>query len=600
MVQWEEGARSFRPRSRFLWIAVGLNVLLAAVFLGWPFVFGLWRATESRDDFARFAACLWGGQPAADPGLGLPPDEELHFADRMLHGPEDWPDRCRPLLADVRPQPAWLLLPSVKQAESIVAGEVGKVTAELARVSHGRRTIALPPRVPMTLHATVERLMAALSNLASVTGADLDLTEPAIRFARETSLVRPTRLPLRTARDGEVHLRAHGDGILALAMDDRHIARAKVSGGGMTFQQVRRPGRVRAVVEGPQGRPWLVTAMPQARCAAEEPDRCAGRASGVARLGPEHARAPEPRWLAAHPEPPPEETVRVLEAPDGYAIDVVARGLHDDAEVRRFELAGEDTREDEARPAEPVTPQATWPLEGFRAGDAARLVQGPAARVLWTARTPGATVLRMRDLEPGSAREVHEVQGVAGEGPARMATCASGPTVWVVIGNGERGRVVRFGGDAAVGAGASFELPWNPQRPPELACGEAGATVVTPAAHGLTLRRCDEDVRCEATRPLRGEIHTFATVREGGTTAVAFAGAPRRQMWVATWSDGEPEPTSPRVVAPCFGEAGGLCGTPRFAARSGRILLAAREDGDLLVVESTDGGERWRPMRGLR
>ncbi|MFW5876670.1 MAG: hypothetical protein ACOCXM_08030 [Myxococcota bacterium] len=601
MDEWEEGARSFRPRSRFVWIAVGLNALLAAVFLGWPFAFGLWRATEGRDDFARFAACLWGGEPAADPGLGLPPDEALHFADRMLHGPGDWPGRCRPLLGEVRPRPAWLLLPSVKQAESIVADEVGKVKEELARVSDVRRSTRLPPQVPMKLHATVERLQAALSNQASVTGADLDLTEPAIRLTRGTPLVRPTRIPLRTARDGEVHLRARGDGILALAMDDRRIARAKVGGGGMTFQQVRRPPRVRATLEGPRGRPWLVSAMPEARCASDEPDRCAGRATGVARLGAEHARAPDPTWLAAHPEPPPDTTVEVSAATGGHAIHVVARGLEGDAEVRRFALAREDTT-DKGPPADPVTPQATWPLRGFRPGEAVRLVQGATTHVLWTAPTPSGAVLRMRDLEPepGSASEVHEAREIAGAGSPRMVTCTSGPVVWVLIGSGDRGRVVRFGDEAPVRKGASFELPWNPRRAPALACGEDRATVVAPTRHGLTLRRCDEEGRCEATRPIRGEVHTFAAIRDRGTTAVAFAAAPRRQVWIATWSDDESEPTSPRVVAPCFGEEGGLCGTPRFAARSGRILLAAREDGDLLVVETTDGGATWRPMRGLR
>ncbi|MEM9863814.1 MAG: hypothetical protein AAF938_19600, partial [Myxococcota bacterium] len=51
--------------------------------------------------------------------------------------------------------------------------------------------------------------------------------------------------------------------------------------------------------------------------------------------------------------------------------------------------------------------------------------------------------------------------------------------------------------------------------------------------------------------------------------------------------------------APCFSDGGLFCGAPTLGARAGRVLLAARRDFDMFVVEyAADHG--WRPLVGLR
>lgn len=56
----------------------------------------------------------------------------------------------------------------------------------------------------------------------------------------------------------------------------------------------------------------------------------------------------------------------------------------------------------------------------------------------------------------------------------------------------------------------------------------------------------------------------------------------------------------PIFPAACWDDGTGFCGEPYLDARNGRILLGARDGGDLLVVESTDAGTTWREMSGLR
>jgi hypothetical protein len=53
-------------------------------------------------------------------------------------------------------------------------------------------------------------------------------------------------------------------------------------------------------------------------------------------------------------------------------------------------------------------------------------------------------------------------------------------------------------------------------------------------------------------------------------------------------------------VSPCWTEEGGFCGEPLIAADSERVIVAARQGADLLLVETRDGARTVRPMGGLR
>lgn len=611
---------------RILLTALAVNALLALLLVGGPWLRGRQRAMEARQAFAEFAACVWGGDPSARPGLGLPEGEVLRYAHRVLHASDDWPERCRSSLRRVTQDPAWVLYPTIKQAEKVVADAVVYVDEGITDLAR-ERTSEPMRRVPMDLHRRVERLLAALSNLAAESGTDRRLTAPAITFDDASlPVVTPTRVPLKVSRRASPRMWAHGDGLVTCAMDRLAIAYAKVGAGGMSLQRVRRPSLVQGTIPGPEGSPWLVWAMPDDRC-AEDGAACAGRASGVAPLQRHHARAPDPLWLAAHPDGPIEHTVRVHAAKgsgETVAVDILARRPEGGMEVRRF-LVGpaegaedpDDATRDEAAqdveresasdpdgaPVAPRDPDATWSLPNHGIGGAARWVPSVDPAVHVTAEDEGAS-LWIRPLHDGPgaapARVAHAPMDGMGE-PPWLRACPYRKGAWVLYGRGAKASLARLTAEGQARA-VDDPLPAN-ARPDRLslACNEAGVTIVQPEEDTPRIAwwRCDAD-GCDALPPIAARARHVQAIREGDTTVVAFAEGRNAQVRVVVMNDGATAPTPPQAVAPCFGDDGGHCGRPVLTARNGRILVGARDGSDLLVVETVDGGRTWLPMRGLR
>lgn len=608
---WEREAAALRPHSRAvrtIWTALAVNALVALIFLGGPYLRGRWRATDGEHRFARFAGCLWGAEPTSSPGLGLPPEEELHFADRMLHGDRRWPTRCRDALERLRPEPARFLFPSVKQAEELVRRAVTRVEQELSRVQRLRSRPRGLTYVPLVLHARVLRLMAALSYRAKAAGADSNLIAPAIRFVHRPTLVRPTRVPLQVSADAWLDMRVRGDGLLARAMDRRVITRVEVAAGGMTLQRIHRPPLVQGLVPGPRGRPWLVWATPDTRC-ADEPDRCAGRATGVARLDPDDTRPPAPTWLAAHPDGAVRRSVAVRAADSGTAdvVDVIARGIEGGAEVRRFRLEAPPKvppGTPASTPPTPAVPTRTWPLRPFERGDAATLLDGVPARVAWATSERGEPELRMRALTDGSdtgSRLAIAGLSVVGNEPAWLMPCTAGRVDWLAVGRGSWVQVVRSSGGRLQAVGDPFSRSGVGEGSSRVACDDERLVIAwTSPDRRLEARVCRKGHGCGPTRQVAERARYLAVGRERGVTYFAYAAAPERQVRLAVLRDTAGSAETVQIVAPCFGADGGLCGAPALASSNGRVLLGARERGDLLVVETTDGGRSWRPMRGLR
>ena len=75
-------------KRRFLLALLG-NLILLVVMVGGPWLRGYLRARESWRQFGRFTACLYGGTPSPEPGLGLPRGSEAHFAARVFE-PSRW------------------------------------------------------------------------------------------------------------------------------------------------------------------------------------------------------------------------------------------------------------------------------------------------------------------------------------------------------------------------------------------------------------------------------------------------------------------------------------------------------------------------------
>src|ERR1700733_7563999 len=96
-------------------IVVGGNAALFLVMIGLPWLRGYLRTRALWQAFGAFGACLFGGQVAPDPGLGVPLGYESHFATRALANPS-WASQCNDELAALAPPDATFLMPGVKVA----------------------------------------------------------------------------------------------------------------------------------------------------------------------------------------------------------------------------------------------------------------------------------------------------------------------------------------------------------------------------------------------------------------------------------------------------------------------------------------------------
>jgi hypothetical protein len=67
---------------------------------------------------------------------------------------------------------------------------------------------------------------------------------------------------------------------------------------------------------------------------------------------------------------------------------------------------------------------------------------------------------------------------------------------------------------------------------------------------------------------------------------------------VTTWRLGS-APAALRVLAGCWDPAAGMCGAPALAAEGSHVVLAARERGDLRVIESYDAGATWSALSDM-
>ena len=609
-VREEPAGRAFRPDRRPLWIAVIANGALFAVLVVFPYVRGKDRSEEERVRFARFAACFWSGEAEASPGLELPPGEQERYASNVLRGEPDWPGRCRDALIAIEPDEVFLLFPGAKQAEAQVREAVALVAAELDALAEARE--AGIGAVPVRPHLAVGRLRAALAALHEVTGAEMG--GEAIRLTGEQALPSPARVPLQAGADAEMRMDAEADGVRAIAIDRRGVSLVRVAAGRVDIRRVSRPGLVRATVEAPDG-PVLVWAMSGERCADDE-DRCAYHATGLAPYPSEGSEPPAPTWYAGHPF---DAIDRSLIVRDDAVWLVAAMSEPPYAELRRFDRAREAATappagEGGAAEPPPIEASASRALAApARAGASpsandeaatagtealtALLLDGETPEVLFLTRADGALELHRLDSIDGEPQTVSGIEGESGY----VVACGPEGSRFVLLGSEARAQVLRIA-SGEVRAGEPFTLAVDPALATRggvrLACDDARLEIVARRTDRALIHvRCDAGAACAAPSELARDVAQHDLVREGEHTLVAWT--PRSSNEVHAAAVGG---RASHVPAACWDtrEGTGFCGAPRLAARNGRILLATREGSDLLVVETIDGGESWRPMRGIR
>lgn len=604
------GAKAFRPNRKPLLFAVVANLALALIFLVFPWYRGHLRSGETNERFRSFAACFWGGSAVRDGGLGRVAGDEEQYAAMVLRGPPEWPGRCLRPLRRIKPSYAAFLFPSVKDDEATVGAAVRMVERELRALDRERRAgIGRVPRRPVL---AMGRLAAALTVLSENAGVE-DLERPAVRLRRVGSLIAPERIPIRAASTALVDLVPGRDTLDVIALDSRGVSAVHLENRRLDVQRFKRPGLVRGAIPSAVG-PVLVWAMRDEQC-ADRPGGCLRRATGVAPIAvtaatdarPEgRTEPPEPRFLSGHP------LVRFDRAvawrPDG-TIDLVARRAPDEsapaiAEVLRF-APGPPMPEG----APPALPISRFALDGIAEGDDALLAPGDPARVVWTTHDATGLTVRMRILVEGDAAILLTTPAMRGEG-AWLLACDAGDASWIAAGTSTHGRLIRL-----PDAGAPFVSPpfaiaaGRPLDASDPASDRARLVCERDLAH-LVLRRADRDAgvlvacdarRCGAPAEIARRVERLDAVRGARHTLVAWSGDHERPLIrIARFDHRGQAVGEPLIPAACWEPDGGFCHQPYLAAGPGRIVLAARDSTDVLVIETTDDGAQWKTLRGLR
>jgi hypothetical protein len=573
-------------KKRWLTI-VGGNVALLVVMVGIPWFRGYLRSRELWHAYAVYGACLFGGAPNAEPGLGLPAGHEAYFATRAVREP-GWAQRCDAKLQALALPEATFILPSVKVAEMDLRAAVKLLHNELlplAARAPGTRFSVRPLRA-------FERLRAGLANHTRASGA-VEVPEGAAFTIPSSVSVLPTpaRFPLYAGAHALLSLWGTDSELNALATDHTGISYVRVEGGQLTQNRVTRPKLLEAAL--PRARPEsFVWAMARARCAERERG-CADKALGIARVALPVESIPTPRWLGAHPSG---RLDRSMWRDDARVI-VAAATSQGSTELREFTL----DRESEASAQPDMPPLAatkTWPVRA--PGDPLLLARAGGPRVLMVARSEDEMTLS--ELTPDA---LTPITSLAGAGAPWLVACQDGESIQLAFGH-EHALVVRQNEaqfePLAVELASVVDLQdaaYDRVRP---VCG-AGATLRTlvhEKGGRLALVSCTPgEAKCKS-EPVASDVHGFAALVHNERLIVAYSGAGESsQVRVRSMSLVQPDAAEEQIPAVCWSDARGLCSMPTLALVGERVLLGAREGTDLRVLESGDAGLTWVPMKGL-
>ncbi|GAB4217150.1 MAG: hypothetical protein OHK0013_44370 [Sandaracinaceae bacterium] len=582
--EYDEGV-AFRPSVRPFVTALLANLALALLLLGIPYVRGRDRARASARGVAALSACLLDGEVRQELGLALPTGERERFATLFERGPEDWPGRCAPLLSAIDHEPATFLLPSPKASELDLHSAIESMGEALLDLERVRREGGPVPERPLEALGLLRGITA---ELLAANDLSIDPNEIGITLRpRQDALPTPSRVPVRTG-SGFFRIEADRDPAVRIVVaDGLGVAEVQVfepaigeTSARVRLLQLRRPSGARGVVVGTSDA-WLAWTTSEATCDAD-PRHCAMRATGLGRLL-EGRRVMHPEyWIAAHPAGPPERSIVASDA----RFTVVARTADGGVEARVF-ARGE-------------------PMPAPTGGDGLEVAptRAEVSRVLpgardWVVGDGHVTAL----LETAAGREVRTV--LIGEDPASDRVVAStpdaellepcGPFV-VAIGSGHA-QAIRAGTAwqrVALAARAPLRGPSREQDGVRVACDEDVVAIGALDADGvLTVHRCTA-LGCEAARWPRERVTSFdVAVHRGAVWALASGDerAPQIRAGTLPFDRGTP------VVGACWSSHTGLCGPGRFATGGDRLLLAAREGSDVLVLTLGESG--FEGLRGL-
>ena len=649
---------ALRPNRKPLWIGVGANVLMAGLLLGVPYVRGRMLAQNERADFVAFARCMIGGDTVDNPGLSLPRGEREHYASKVLYANADWPLSCRPTLRRLQPPDATFLWPSVKTAGADLRAAVELVDREL--VALARRRTQAPGRVPQRPLDAIKRLQAAsvlFARAADVSRhADNDalVLEPEVR-----ALAAPARLPMMLGESQGLLAWSDAGTLQVLGLDGHSLGYLRVEAGKLDRQRIRKTNFLRGFARAGET-PYLVWAMPDARCAERE-DGCVGRPTGFSRFDKGSAQLGEPTWrVQGHPA---ERLDRSLVITEIGRVDLLAKSSLDGGiELLRARLpldqpgGGAEARPTWLEPevinivpplaAAPVrTPPSdkdgksgasTWAAAAAAQADgvAKPQVAPPAASDASAAKGGSAqetspprhssaillegeplAVLRAVDTAgkvdaalvlAGQTVQTRPLPSAAGSG-GWVSACSSGEARWLAYGSSSELHLARVeAADVQPLMAASLELgqPLDAADASRdrlrLVCTDQLLRVLfvdrKEALNQITCSRTD----CGQPSQLAPVVRQFSALQRQDVSVISFNEGPLAPTIKLLRLDAQGRAFGPPSVAgACWEPLGGLCGTSYLTGDAQRIALMTRDGPDLLVLESTNTGRSWSTLSGF-
>jgi hypothetical protein len=594
-------AAAFRPGRRRSWIFVSLHIVTISLILGLPYFRGRRLAAAERTDFTSFSRCLIGGAPAEHPGLALPRGDRENFAAHALFAPASWPASCRPALQRLAPEPAIFLWPSVKQASGDLRATVDLMERELQTLIERRRQPL--GRVPQRPLEALKRVQAASVLLARAAGVDADVDNDALTLdPNAPGLAKPARLPLMAGDTSTLEIWTSPLALTALGLDGHGLSYLRLADGKIDHARVKRTSYVRGVTRAGDT-PYVVWAMPEARCLTRE-DHCVGRPTGLAPLDWGGHELGDPTWkLSEHVGA---RLDRALYVNETGKLELLARDTPEGTlAFTQFRLPPHD-------PSRAVDPKAA-PLEPER-----RVLIG-ATPVDSAVLLPGepSAVLAARASEEGvSASLVWASDGVpplplmaaSGTGPW-TAACQYADQRYLAYGSSSQLRLARALPLQTLIPLAEHALPLGAAIDPENAaldkvrviCSAEGVRALyLSEQHELWQISCAAD-GCSEPRSLAQSVYAFSALLDGGSSVVAYSGGPLAPIIRVIRFDARGSLESgPLTPGACWEPLGGMCGTPVLQADAAqRIVLLAHDGGDLLGLESSDGGRSFGTLSGL-
>lgn len=581
-------ARAFKRGRAPLLVAVLANALLASALLGVPYIRGQQHAAGAIHEFSEFAACLFDGRPQPEPGLALPSGDRVRFGEMAISGASDWPSRCEPALTQVAPPEAIFLWPSVKTAGNDVRRAVDLLRKELVEL---RAAVGIQQAVPQRPLLILSKLRAALTLMARSAHLSRDLDRSAVSYDTRQGVREPTRLPLVASVAAPTEFWSTAKGLEVLAVDRAGVSWLRLRDGSVARRRVRRTGLVRGVLIS-QGRPLVVWATRESRCQRTS-EGCARKSTGVGLLDFDSNRLSSPHWVRGHPAGPIASHLFMK----GDLLSLLSR-TEDGTKVKlqSFEL-------DLSRNPEHVQGQPVVPLVSQRS-----LTLNAGSEIGASMLIDDAGVLLLSEVEGGVSPQLHLANG---RGEALPVVRGARP--WSQHCQFAGHRAIAYGTDIEVQAivlGSGIQSVLDSAKRVDFASGEGSeASGVAPVQmncdrNGFSLvyrdtsrrlwgQRCGYAAPCDAPVLVAARATTYASLLYQGKLAVAYAEKKNGQIRMRVGG------VASAAISPCFLPRAGMCGTPTLHQVGSRLVLAAREGADALVLESSDGGRSFQPLPGL-